>query len=165
MKFNEITLLTTATLTALMAGLLFSYSISVTFGLGKLADMEYLKAMQSINKEIQNPIFFICFFGALLMLPFSTILNYNHQKSMYILLLCASISYIIGVFGVTIFGNVPLNNQLAKLNTLNETIENIKLQRMNFENNWNFLNNIRTIFSIVSIVLVICACLLNKPTK
>jgi uncharacterized membrane protein len=52
MKLEDSTLIVTATVTALMAGLFFSYFISVSLGLGKLTDTEYIKAMQSINTEI-----------------------------------------------------------------------------------------------------------------
>jgi uncharacterized membrane protein len=162
MKSFDFVLITTETFVALMAGLLFSYSVSVNLGLGKLADAAYLKAMQSINESIQNPLFFIVFLGALFILPLATILSYNHQKSMFLLLFFATLSYVIGVFGVTIFGNVPLNNQLAKFNLMVESIENIKQQRVHFEENWNYFHQIRTFFSVISLVLVICACVFKK---
>ncbi len=162
MKTSEIILAITTTLSALMAGLFFSYTFSVVLGLGKLSDIAYLKAMQSINKEIQNPVFFICFFGTIIFLPLSTLLNYSERQMPFWFLLSATFIYFIGVFGVTIFGNVPLNNQLEKFNLLNETVEAISKQRAGFETRWNFLNNIRTIASMISVILVICACILHK---
>lgn len=48
-------------LTGLVAGLLYGYACSVTGGLGRLPDADYLSAFQSINKAIQNPWFFISF--------------------------------------------------------------------------------------------------------
>src|SRR6478609_8520151 len=101
MKFADLTLIIAATMTALMAGLFFSYSISVCRGLGKLTDLEFLKAMQNINKEIQNPIFFSCFFGALIMLPVTTIQQYSHNQHSFALLFISTLVYLIGVFGVT----------------------------------------------------------------
>lgn len=136
MKMTTIILIVTAVLTALIAGLFYAYSCSVVLGLGKLSDTEYLKAMQSINREILNPVF--------------------------ILLLLATLAYLIGVFGVTIVGNVPLNDQLDKFDIVNSTKEGIKQMRDNFENRWNFLNNVRTVFSVISILLVVCACVWNK---
>ncbi|MBC8154239.1 MAG: DUF1772 domain-containing protein, partial [Bacteroidetes bacterium] len=58
--------------TALIAGLLYAYSCSVNPGLNRLSDASYLAAMQSINREIQNPVFFLSFLGALVLLPLST---------------------------------------------------------------------------------------------
>ncbi|WP_228414776.1 DUF1772 domain-containing protein [Chryseobacterium sp. G0201] len=158
---TTIVLIVTAVLTALIAGLFYAYSCSVVLGLGKLSDAEYLKSMQSINREILNPVFFVSFMGTVVLLPVSTFM-YRAQNPVFILLLLATIAYLIGVFGVTIVGNVPLNDQLDKFDIVNSTKEGIKQMRENFENRWNFLNNIRTVFSVISILLVVCACVWNK---
>jgi len=55
---QNITLVITTTTTSLIAGLFYAYSCSVNPGLRRLADKEYLTAMQSINKAILNPVFF-----------------------------------------------------------------------------------------------------------
>jgi uncharacterized membrane protein len=165
MKASDIILLFTATFSALMAGLFYSYSCSVIFGLGKLSDIEYIKAMQSINREIQNPIFFTCFFGILLLLPLSTYLNFTQPLSFrFWLLLTATLTYFVGAFGVTIFGNVPLNNSLESFKQLNVTSETINIQRNMFEGKWNNLNTIRTISSVTTLILVIIACIYNDKS-
>jgi uncharacterized membrane protein len=117
--------------------------------------------MQSINREILNPVFFLSFMGTAVMLPVSTFL-YRAQSPVFILLLVATIIYLIGVFGVTIVGNVPLNDQLDQFNILDSTAEGLKKMREVFENRWNFLNTIRAVCSTVSILLVICACVWTK---
>jgi uncharacterized membrane protein len=158
---TTILLIITATVTALIAGLFYAYSCSVVLGLGKLSDSEYLKSMQSINREILNPVFFLSFMGTAFLLPISTFL-YRGQNLVFILLLMATLAYLIGVFGVTMFGNVPLNDQLDKFDIINSSAEAIKEMRNNFERKWNFLNNIRTVFSVITIVLTVCACIWNK---
>ena len=162
MKMTEIIVAITTTLSAIMAGLFFSYSFSVVPGLGKLADIDYLKAMQSINREIQNPLFFICFFGTIIFLPLITFLDYSERQLSFWLLLSATLIYYIGVFGITIFGNIPLNNQLEKFNLQNETTAAISALRARFENRWNFLGNIRTACSIISLILLIYTCIMNE---
>ena len=158
--FSNIILVLATTCTGLMAGLFFSYSCSVVAGLGGLPDQEYLAAMQSINKAIQNPAFFIIFFGTLLLLPLSTYLNYSQPTSKtFWFLLAGTILYIVAVFGTTVIGNIPLNNSLDKFKLYNATKEAISSQRIMFENRWNKLNNIRTIASILSLVFVIIACI------
>lgn len=158
---TTILLIITATVTALIAGLFYAYSCSVVLGLGKLSDSEYLKSMQSINREILNPVFFLSFMGTAFLLPISTFL-YREQNLVFILLLMATLAYLIGVFGVTMSGNVPLNDQLDKFDIVNSSAEAIKEMRNNFERKWNFLNNIRTVFSVITIVLTVCACIWNK---
>jgi uncharacterized membrane protein len=143
-----------------MAGLFYSYSCSVTIGLGKLPDEQYIVAMQSINRSIQNPVFFISFFGALILPPLTTYLNYPYVSSKcFWLLLSATVLYLGGSFFVTVFGNIPLNNTLDSFNLSGASKEAISLARLNFEPKWNALNIIRTICSVLSFVLILFACL------
>jgi uncharacterized membrane protein len=161
MKMTTTLLIITATLTALIGGLFYAYSCSVILGLGKLSDAEYLKAMQSINREILNPVFFMSFMGTAALLPISTFV-FRTQNPAFILLLLATVVYLVGVFGVTMLGNVPLNDQLDRFDMVNSSAEAIKKMRDRFEDRWNFLNHIRSICSVLSIVLVTCACIWNK---
>ncbi|KPE51076.1 hypothetical protein AOB46_10385 [Chryseobacterium indologenes] len=161
MKMTTVFLITATVLTALIAGLFYAYSCSVVLGLGKLSDSEYLKAMQSINREILNPVFFVSFIGTAVLLPVTAFL-FRGQQPVFILLLLASASYLIGVFGVTVAGNVPLNDILDKFDSAGSSADAMKKMREAFENRWNFLNNIRTVFSVISIVLAVCACIWNK---
>jgi uncharacterized membrane protein len=161
MKMITLVLIITAVLTALIGGLFYVYSCSVVLGLGKLPDAEYLKAMQNINREILNPVFFMSFMGTAVLLPVSAFL-FRGQQPVFIFLLVAALVYLIGVFGVTIAGNVPMNDALDRFDVANATLETVKQMRDQFENRWNFLNNIRTSFSVVSIILVVCACIWEK---
>ena len=160
MTFSNIVLVGATTCTALMAGLLFSYSCSVVLGLKKLPDQEYIMAMQAINRAIQNPVFFIVFMGCLVLLPLCTYLNYSIPPSrQFWLLLGTTLLYFVGVFGITAIGNIPLNDTLEKFNLLNASKEAISSQRALFETRWNNLNLLRTIASIGSLVLLIIACI------
>lgn len=160
MTISNVILILTAIGTALMAGLFYSYSCSVVIGLRLLPDTEYISAMQAINKAIQNPIFLTCFIGTPLLLPLSTYLNYSQPVPLkFWLLLTGTVVYLAGVLVITAFGNIPLNNTLEKFNLLNASKESISLQRINFETSWNMLNIIRTISSILSLVVVIIACI------
>ncbi|KXH81095.1 chryseobasin maturation helper ChrI [Chryseobacterium kwangjuense] len=161
MKMTTVFLLITAVLTALIAGLFYAYSCSVVLGLGKLSDTEYLKSMQSINREILNPVFFLSFMGTAVLLPVTTFMFRGEQPA-FLFLLLGSLAYLIGVFGVTMVGNVPLNDMLDKFNIGEATTEAVKQMRDRFENRWNLLNNVRTVFSVISIALVICACIWNR---
>lgn len=158
MKMTTTLLIITATLTALIGGLFYAYSCSVILGLGKLSDAEYLKSMQSINREILNPVFFMSFMGTAILLPVMTFIL-RGQNPAFLFLLSATLVYLIGVFGITMVGNVPLNNQLDQFDIMNSSTEAMRKMREGFENRWNFLNHIRSICSAVSIVLVICACI------
>ncbi len=142
-----------------MAGLFFAWSFSVMLGLAKVSDREFVAAMQSMNREIQNPVFFIFFFGATIFLPLAVVFNYQSPLSAtFWLLLIAAIIYLVGVMGVTFLGNIPLNNTLDAFKLDGATAEAITAQRANFERTWVNLNMIRTVSSFTAIVLVIIAC-------
>ncbi len=159
MTFPTIVLIVTGTTTGLIAGLFYAYSCSINLGLGRLPDEAYLTAMQSINKAILNPVFFISFTGTLILLPVCTYLHYRQPGSpKFILLLIATTLYLAGVFGVTIFGNVPLNENLARFDFSVASIEEISRERINFEKPWNRLHQIRTFASVITLVIVIIAC-------
>lgn len=165
MTIQNIILTVTTTLTALIAGLFYAYSCSVNIGLAKLPNDGYITAMQSINREIQNPVFFISFMGTLLLLPISTFFQYKAGvMDSFWLLLIATIIYCIGTFGVTIMGNVPLNEMLDKFNIQFASIEEISSIRNRFEIPWNRFHTIRTIAAVISLILVIIACII-KPVK
>jgi uncharacterized membrane protein len=153
-------LIVTATTTALIAGLFYSYSCSVNIGLGRLPDREYLMSMQSINRAILNPVFFVSFMGTLIMLPLSAVMFYQQPFSnAFILLTIAFVVYLVGTFGVTVLGNVPLNQRLDQFDISSADANAIAFERSRFENRWNSLNTIRTIASIIALVLVIIACI------
>src|SRR4051812_20802837 len=163
MTFANIVLLAAAFTTALIAGLFYSYSCSVNPGLGKLTDANYLSAMQSINREILNPVFFMSFMGTLILLPLSTWLQYNPSAPLrFYLLLGATLVYAVGTFGVTIFGNVPLNNALDAFSIQSASSEALSQQRLLFEKPWNQLHAIRTFANVLSLILVLLACMQIK---
>ena len=54
MKIEIIILASAILSTGLMAGIFFTWSNAVKPGIGKLSDIEYLKALQSMNRVILN---------------------------------------------------------------------------------------------------------------
>lgn len=161
MKISEIILAMTAVTVALIAGLFYAWSVSITQGLLRVSDSEYVAVMQATNRAIQNPIFFTVFFGAQILLPVCLFLFYGNGARFW-LLVGAFVLYTAGVMGVTIFGNVPLNNRLDRFEMKAATAQEISAARTNYETVWNNLNTVRTVSSTLAIVLVIIACLQSK---
>jgi uncharacterized membrane protein len=156
MKKSYMLLVITTTLTGLMAGLFYAWSVSVTPGIGRLGDKEFLLSFQAMNKAIINPLFMICFLGAAVMLPIAT---FTQPASVRWLLLGATVAYIGGVIAVTFIGNIPLNNALDRLNIASSTSEQLATFREEFESKWNALNNVRSIANTLALVLAILACI------
>ncbi|ACU05463.1 DUF1772 domain-containing protein [Pedobacter heparinus] len=144
--------------TALMAGLFYSWSISVMRGLKTLPDREFILSMQAMNRAIQNPLFFICFFGAAIFLLISCYQQFGPSLNReYYLLIAATLIYLIGVPGLTIFGNVPLNNMLDSFDVNGSSVDSLSKMRLGFEAKWNYLNNMRSIAAILSTCLLLFA--------
>lgn len=160
--FKSIVLFSTLIITGLSAGFFYAWQVSVIPGTLKVSDQVYLQTMQSINKEILNPAFFFIFFGTFILLSIGSIYEFNANPTAFWFILLAMVSYLLGTLGVTIFGNVPLNDQLEalNLNTLSDT-DSLNF-RTHFEEKWNRLHLIRTVFSIISFVLVAFALYFDK---
>lgn len=142
----------------LMAGLFYAWSISVTPGFAKVSDKSYLESFQSMNRAILNPVFFIPFMGLALLLPLASYLMYSSpQDAKFWFVLASTGLYLIGIMGVTIFGNVPLNDQLEALNISKMDAEQMAQFRSVFEAKWNALNWIRTAVSSLVMALLVAA--------
>lgn len=148
--------------TGLIAGLFYAYSVSVNGALGRLDDATYLKTMQSINLVILNPLFFASFIGTLLLLPAAAYCWYDGaMRARFLLLLAATVVYGVGTFGVTVFGNVPLNEALAAFPLDGAANEAMHTAREKFEKPWNAYHTARTWASVAALALVVLACV--KP--
>jgi len=140
----------------LSAGLLYAYAVSVIPGLKNIPGKSYLEAYQSINRAILNPAFFIVFFGSLILMVISIWFQYKVQVNLaFWLITGGTIIYLVGTLGVTIMGNVPLNESLdaLKINALSS--EELENARLSFESKWNQLNTVRTVFSVIAFMMLL----------
>ncbi|WP_204346591.1 DUF1772 domain-containing protein [Psychroserpens algicola] len=158
---KTVVLFITVVLNALSVGFFFAWSFSVILGTKKVANITYLETMQSINKEILNPVFFIVFFGSLIALILNAYLQYSN-KTVFYLVLASAIVYLVGTFGITAFGNVPLNNQLEVLNINQLSVLELKDFRIYYENSWNQYHNLRTMSSMISFILLLISIIIQK---
>jgi uncharacterized membrane protein len=156
MKTETIILAIAILFTGLMAGIFFTWSNAVKPGIGKLSDLEYLRALQSMNRVILNNTFRIIFIGSILAVAIVPIFYFNlYPENIFWLFITAFIIYWVGAFGVTIFGNIPLNEILDKTSLETFSLEELKSLRTSIEVKWNNLNLIRTISSVLTFVLLI----------
>lgn len=159
---RQLLLPATITTTGLIAGLMYSYACSVNPGLAGIPDRAYLQAMQSINTAILNPAFFVCFIGPLLLFPVAAWSVYSIDKPCFWLLVAAGGIYMAGVFGVTIAGNVPLNDRLAASDINSASATQLENMRRLFAPAWNRLHLLRTSAAVVSFVLSVLSLLRIK---
>jgi len=88
------------------------------------------------------------------MLPLAAWITYKDgQTSSFYFLLAAAILYAVGVFGITIGGNVPLNNMLDKFDIAQASADAIQDVRQKFEAKCNYLQHARTYAAILSFIV------------
>ena len=148
--------------TGLVAGVFYAYSVSVDPGLAAQPDASYIATMQAINERIQNPLFFATFFGAVLALLAALAAHLPKPRSgRFWLIALACLLYIGGGFLLTVFVNVPMNNQLAAVDP-DAPARVMSEARGAYEGPWDFWNGMRAVFSTLSFVTLIWACLLRE---
>jgi uncharacterized membrane protein len=117
-----------------------------------------------MNRVILNNTFKLVFIGALLATALVPIFYFHlYPSNIFWLLVSAFIFYWFGAFGITVFGNIPLNEILDKTALETFSLEELKSLRTSIELKWNNLNLIRTISSLLTfILLVISYTLMNR---
>lgn len=134
---------------AMMAGLLFAFSNFVMQSLNDQPARHAASAMQRINLRIINPVFLSLFMGSALaclaVLVIAAISIYSagaHPRP--VLLAAGSLMYLLGCIGVTLRGNVPLNDQLARLDAVNATDAQCSQAWHDYYHRWQRLNHLRS---------------------
>lgn len=145
-------------LCSLVAGLLFAFAVVVMPGIRSLDDGGFIRAFQAIDRVIQNnqPLFVFVWVGSVLALIAAAVLGtWALSGADRLLIIVAALLYLLCVQLPTVTINIPLNNEIQKLDpdSMNETTR--KRAREAFEPRWNRWNAIRTACaSLASIVLM-----------
>ena len=105
---------------------------------------------------ILNNAFKLIFLGAIITVALVPVSYFNlYPKNIFWLFILTLIIYWVGVFGVSISGNIPLNEILDKTNLESISQEEIKALRTRIEVKWNNFNFIRSISSAITFLLLI----------
>ena len=160
-SINTIVLFGSVIFTGLSAGLFYGWSVSVIPGTLKVTDLNYLQTMQSINRAILNPAFFAVFFGSLALMGTSTVMQFSISETGFWLMLLATACYLVGMVGLTGFGNVPLNNQLDALNLGNMSTTDLSEFRHYYESRWNRLQHARMVCGILAFGLALASAFMS----
>lgn len=138
-------------MTGLMAGIYFAFSVFIMKSLAELPAIQAAEAMTKINDVIVNTLFLPVFFGSTFWYAGLIVWSLADWQPESSLLVAAALVYIFGMFIVTAFGNVPLNNKLQR-------IEANKAALTAFWNDylhsWTHLNHIRTLSCIAACTIL-----------
>lgn len=161
--FSGLLIFSTLT-TLLVTGLLFTFALLVMPGLGQLDDRSFLRGFQEIDRIIQHghPVFVVVWLGSILSLLAATVMGFGQLEGLAQgLLVTATVLYILGVQVPTGRGNVPLNNELQKIELTTLSERDLAEARQAFEPAWNRINLFRTIISVGVAILLIVVVLLR----
>lgn len=134
----------------LMAGLYFAFSGFIMQALGRIDLGAGISAMNAINKVILGSLFMPLFFGTTLasaVLSALALMRWGEPGAA--LMLTGGLGYVVGMFGITLAFNVPLNNELASATAVGDAtaVWSRYLKR------WTLWNHVRTVASTVA-----CSC-------
>jgi len=152
-----VALFTATLLVSLVAGFVFAFAVVVMPGIRELDDGDFIRAFQRIDGIIQggDPLFGLVFVGSIVALLAAVGLGATGLAGLdRVLLLVAGAIYFAGVLVPTGTVNVPLNNQLQRLDVDTLDSEQQRSARLTFEPRWNRWNRIRTVLACVSAALL-----------
>ena len=159
MTIFDAALLLAAFLCSLVAGFLFAFAAVVMPGISSMDDGGFIRTFQVIDRVIQKsqPLFMLAWLGSVGALVVATALGIqNVTGADRLTLIGAALIYLLGVQLPTLTINVPLNNQLQKLDSVTMNTTSLKNARDVFERRWNRWNVLRTACaSVTSLALML----------
>ena len=138
-------------ITGIMAGIYFTFSFVVVDALKLMPNNEGARAMNRINDVIVKTVFLPLFFVSTIWyfaLLFRGVIFTSASEPNFV---WASVIYIVGMFGVTVFGNVPLNN---KLKSRAKDPQKLMAAWDEYGHKWVVLNHVRVVSCTVAFVLL-----------
>jgi uncharacterized membrane protein len=151
-------LIVAATLSFLVAGLLFAFAVVVMPGIGRLPDAEFIRAFQAIDGVIQRnqPLFVVVWIGSILAVVMVAALGvWELRGADRLLLALAAAVYLLGVQLPTFTVNIPLNNEIQKLDAGAMEPAARERARQAFERRWNRSNEFRTACACVASLILL----------
>ncbi len=123
----------------LIAGVFFAFSNFVMKALDRVPPAAGIAAMQSINVMVLNPLFLGVFLGTGLVSLAAVVVHW--QGAGRYAALAGAVLYVAGTVIVTVRCNVPRNEQLARLDAMDE--QSVAAWRR-YVAEWTFWNHVRT---------------------
>lgn len=157
-EFTIWALVAASTASSLVAGVFLSFSDFTMRSLQLATPEAGSQAMQILNREVFRSIFIVLLIGMSVISAVIGVATYLVPPSVAsALIIAGSLCYVLGVFLVTMLGNVPKNNRLAALSDGGAEAQDYWPM---YYSGWMFWNHVRTFFSFITAVLYIVAAVL-----
>ena len=145
---------------AVVGGFFFAFSTMVMRALGALPAANAVAAMQSINLVAVKCLLMPAIFGtalACLILGGASLVRWGSPGSLWLLAGC--FIYLVGVVGVTMAYNVPLNDALAAVDPTSAAAAKLW---GDYLPNWTAWNHVRTVTGVISAAALVVAAWLGR---
>lgn len=153
MLLTTATLLATATALlacAVIAGVFFAFSSFVMQSLARLPPGHGIGAMQAINIVVINRSFLGVFFAGAVLSLLAGVLALSQPLGLAGWCIVAGAAlYLVGTFLATVVGNIPLNRQLAAMNTSDGAAHAFWADYLE---RWTWWNHVRTTCALLAAV-------------
>ena len=132
----------------LVAGVFLTFSDFVMKSLGLAKPAAGMEAMQHINRKVYGSFFMVLLMGgSIASAAFAVYAHFEMTGDAAIWFMAGGTSYVLGVFGLTLLANVPMNKRLDKLDAEAEPGQTYWLKYLSV---WTAWNHIRTVSSATS---------------
>ena len=149
-------------LSGLSAGLFFGWRVSVIPGTKRVSAASYVETMQSVNRAILNPAFFVVFLGAPVAITVAAITSRGGDAEVRTVLLTLALAlYLSTTLVTTVARNVPLNNELARFDPVDASPDSVDTARAAYERSWNRWHDLRTLSSFLAFALCVAAAVVD----
>ena len=158
MDLLRIGLIGSALLCSLVAGIALTFACVVMPGIRRLNDLDFLRSFKVMDRVIQDnqPVFMLVWVGSVVVLVVTAALGlWRLDGADRILLIVATVVYLVGVQLPTATINIPLNNHLQAQDLGSLSDASLHDERIAFEARWVRWNAIRTVFAVLASALLI----------
>lgn len=139
----------------LLAGLYFAFSAFIMASLGRIDQASGIAAMNAINAVIVRSLFMPAFLGTTLASAILIVISIlRRDQPGAAKMLSGAILYLIGMTGVTMVCNVPLNDALAAVDPSSREAAALWPRYLKV---WTLWNHVRTVASTGACMLFIAA--------
>ncbi|WP_436786265.1 DUF1772 domain-containing protein [Yinghuangia sp. YIM S10712] len=153
-------LVASVVLSGLIAGVYYCFACAVIPALGGVDDRVFIDVMQRVNVKIENPVFFLSFFGAFVVPVAAALVQRRRGGGAVLRWIVAGVVLHALSAAVTIVFNIPLNNELSDAGSP-AAIADPRAVRGDFEDPWVAWNIVRTLLSTAAIAALGHAMLLR----
>jgi uncharacterized membrane protein len=140
---------------ALAAGVFYAFSAFVMAGLNLRSPATAVGAMQGINVAAVRPPLMLALFGtALLSLAVAVVALIDLEGGSRWFALAGAVVYLVGIIGVTMFCNVPLNNRIEKADAEGPAAAE---EWRHYHRSWGAWNHVRTLAGLAATAALIAS--------